>query len=121
MNGEYVSTLQYVVCGLVVLGVLLWLADSKLLAVENAAGPVTWKRIVEAHMEHRMVNVGGSNRPVPHAVPRQFLLKVKLAGGEYEKAVPREIYDRVQINEMVRVRYQRRRLTGAMQLLSVEP
>jgi hypothetical protein len=62
-----------------------------------------------------------NNRPYvrPQARPEMYLLKLDINGRETAGAVPRALYEAVQPGDQVRVTYQRRRITGLLQVLEV--
>jgi hypothetical protein len=53
--------------------------------------------------------------------PEMYLLKLRVDGGETTAVVPRETYEAFKPGDRVRAAYQRRRLTGALEVVRVSP
>ena len=109
---------------LIVAGVLLyvfaWAADTKLLGAQVAVATVSGKEHREMHKTYTMDRIGGVNRAVQRVVPEQYVVKLRLEGKEVEWPVEKDYFRSVQAGQQVRVRYERRRITGSLRVMSLE-
>jgi hypothetical protein len=62
-----------------------------------------------------------NNRPleIPQETPETFVLSLDLSGTRAEGVVARDLFDALKVGDRVQVTYQRRRLTGGLQVVSV--
>jgi hypothetical protein len=108
----------------IVAGVLLyvvgWAADTKLLAVQIAVASVSGKEHRDMKQTYTMERIGNVTRAVPRVVPEQYILKLRIKDQEVEWPVEKDCYQTVEPGQQVRVRYEKRRITGSFQVVSLE-
>ncbi|HEX8200211.1 MAG TPA: hypothetical protein VF590_06965 [Isosphaeraceae bacterium] len=66
-----------------------------------------------------VTQVIGRTQTLPQATPEVYLLRLDIGGATAEGAVTKDLYDALRERDRVRVVYQRRRLTGALVVVSV--
>jgi hypothetical protein len=108
------------IVGGILLYVLAWAADTKLLGAQSAVATVSGKEHREMRQTYTMERIGNVNRAVSRVVPEQYVLKLKVESKEVEWPVEKDYFRSVQIGQQVRVRYERRRFTGSLRVLSLE-
>jgi len=76
--------------------------------------------------EHRDMVKGGrmdviARQPmvVPYTTPEKYILKLEINGRQTEGTVSKSLFDAVQPGDRVQVTFQKRRLTGRVQILDV--
>jgi hypothetical protein len=121
--GLYMVKVMWVVGLVIVIGVALYLlflaADGLGLESQEATATVVGKGYREAGQTYYTQIINNRPQVMPQATPERYLLKLDLAGREVECAVEKGLYDAVQAGDQVRATYQRRRLTGATQVVDV--
>jgi hypothetical protein len=65
--------------------------------------------------------VGGQTRVIPQYTPDLYLLKLRIGNQETSAAVDRDLFESIAEGDRVSVTYQRRRLTGGLQVIRVKP
>ena len=109
--------------GIILLGVcsyfLFFAADG------YGLSPVTTTVTVRAK-EHRPARTGyvtdiiaGKPKPVPRVYPEEYVLKFELLGNDVEGTVSREDYISTEAGDPANVTYQKKRVTGSVQVMSV--
>ena len=117
------SNLMPVLGGIILLGVcgyfLFFAADG------YGLSPVITTVIVRAK-EYRPTRTGyvtdiiaGKAKPVPRVYPEEYVLKFELLGTSAEGTVSRDDYQTIETGDPVVVTYQKRRVTGSVQIMSV--
>jgi hypothetical protein len=86
---------------------------------ENATGQVVAKSYHEAGQTYTTDVVGGTRRVRQTSTPEMYILTLTVGGEQTTAAVDKDLYDTVQEGDQVKVVYQRRRLTGGTQVVSV--
>ncbi len=119
MNGNFMPILG----GLVVIGVLLgygfYAVNAAGLESRSAEAVVLGKDYKPLSRTYSTELIGGSTAVVPKVNAESFLLRLNVDGKESLFAVRKEFYDSVRNGERVRVTYQKRRITGSLQITGV--
>jgi len=120
------STRLFLVIGVVVVaGVLLYYTfltiDGIALADRDTVGTVVDKRYQAAGQTYSTQIIGNRTVVVPQATAAMYIVRIDVEGVLSEASVDKSLYDAVGPNDRVHVAYQRRRLTGAVQIRSVRP
>jgi hypothetical protein len=106
---------------LIIVGLyFLFLAvDGLDLETRNDAGTVIGREHREAARGHRMEII--NNRPlvVPHTTGPKYVLILDIGGQPAEATVFGSLFDAVQPGDRLQVTFQKRRLTGRVQILDV--
>lgn len=100
--------------------VSFWAIDTKLLSSQVGDATVLGKEYRKAGTTYRTEQVGGTTRAIPYATPEMYVLKLQVDGNQAFWAVRKEFYDRAQAGDPLRVRYQKRRITGSLMIISLE-
>jgi len=82
---------------------------------------VVGKQYVKPGTSYQPEPIGGAIITKSVQKPEVYLLKLNLTNHETYAAVGKSFYDSLNLNDQVRVSYQRRRLTGRLQVLAVSP
>ena len=80
---------------------------------------VTDKEYREAGTTYTTQVIGGSTRTIPQTTGEMFILGLDIEGHATEAAVTKDMYSTVRTGDAVQVTYQRRRLTGALQVIDI--
>jgi hypothetical protein len=112
------------IAGIVILIVagacFLFMAVDRLgLARQQGSGTVLGREHRDAVMGQRMDIINQRAMVVPHATPEKYVLKLELEGRQTEGTVSRIFFEEVQPGDRVWVTFQKRRLTGLLQVLQV--
>lgn len=109
--------------GLVLAGVVLYYAfmavDGLGLADQQAQGTVLGKEHRPPGRTYSTQIVGNRTLVVPQTTADAYVLRLDIRGREAGALVDKDTYDAVAPNSQVTVTYQRRRLTGAIQVVAV--
>jgi hypothetical protein len=89
--------------------------------LENQAGTatVTGKEHRPPGKTYRTEVVAGRTRTIPQHTSDTYVVKFTLDGKEFEHPVDREFFEAVGNGDRLAVTYQKRRLTGGVQVVSV--
>jgi hypothetical protein len=82
---------------------------------------VVGKQYVKPGTSYQSEPIGGVTITKSVQKPEIYLLKLNLTNHQTFAAVDKSLYDSLNLNDQVRVSYQRRRLTGRLQVLAVSP
>ena len=108
----------------IIVGVLLyygfWTLDGLGLEDEQGTATVTGKEYVEPGMTYSRQYIGGQLRTLPQTTGEMYILELNIGGEVTSVAVDKNRYDAVKANDEVDVVYQRRRLTGGLQVVELE-
>lgn len=85
----------------------------------QASAVITGKEYRGAKQTYRTELVGGVTRAIPQAVPEMYIVKLRIADRETESPVAKTLYDELREGDQVKVVYQQRRITGALQVKNV--
>ena len=109
--------------GLIVLAVVLYFGfravDAAGIPRQSGSATVTGKEYRPAAKTYRTDLVGGQTRAIPQVSPERYVLKLEFEGKDTECTVSRDLYQSLQQGDRVQVVYQKRRLTGALQVTCV--
>ena len=109
--------------GIILIGVALyysfWAVNSLGLEDRSAIATVTGKEYHAPGTSYQAQNIGGRNYVRPLQTPEAYVLKLNLDNEETSAAVEKGLYDVLNPNDQVRVTYQRRRITGGLQVRQV--
>jgi len=100
--------------------VAFWVIDTKILASQVGDATVVDKECRKAATTYRTEQVGGTTRVIPYATPEMYILKLRVGSGEALWPVPKEFYDKARVDDQLRVRYEKRRITGSLKIVSIE-
>jgi hypothetical protein len=119
-TGRFMYIAGVVILVAVALYFLFMVVDGQALPEEKSTATVIGKGFREAGRTYYTQII--DNRPViiPQAKPEMYLLKLDIGGRETEGAVTKDLYEAVKAADQVRVTYQRRRLSGALQVVQVD-
>jgi hypothetical protein len=95
--------------------------DGNLLASQSATATVIAKEHRKAGTTYRTDKIGNTFRTIPYSTPEMYILKLHVGNKTVEWPVEKSFYDRTDAGSDVRVRYEKRRITGSLKILSVEP
>ena len=93
--------------------------DSLSLEQRHGTATVVGKGYQEGGTSYFTEVIGNQRVVRPQATPDYYFLKLNIDGGATVAVVPRDLHDRIQVGDRVEVAYQRRRLTGALEVVSV--
>lgn len=108
-----------VVVVLIGLYFLFMAVDSLGLADQEGTATVLGKEFREASTTYQTQKVGDRMLTVPQVTPPMYILKLNIAGRKTEGPVDKSLYDAVVAGDRVRVVYQKRRILGQVQIVSV--
>ena len=103
-------------------GYYLFMAvDGMGLASAPGSATVTGKEYREAGTTYTRTVIGarGQSLTLPQAVPEMYILKLVVHGKETECAVTRELYESLEEGTVVDVTYEKRRITGQLQVTRI--
>jgi len=114
---------MYIFGAVVLVCVVGWYSFNAIdsIGLQNQTG--TAKVVAKEHRDARQTYttdiIGGKARTVPRTTPEMYFLRLAIAGRETMGAVDKSLYNAVNPQDEVRVTYQRRRITGGLQIVSV--
>src|SRR5512132_4209281 len=106
--------------GVVLAGVILYYAFMAIDGMGLRPGPVCWTRSIAgpaAPTAHRSSAIARSS--CRRSTPEMYVLSIDVEGVPSEALVDKALHDAVGLRDRVRVTYQRRRFTGAVQIVAV--
>ncbi len=89
------------------------------LETKKDSGTVVGREHREATMGYRTEIINSQPRPVRHYTPEKYILKLDINGQQTEGTVSRGLFEEVQPGDRLQVTFQKRRLTGRVQILDV--
>ena len=114
---------MYVLGAVILVLVLLWLGfmavDGLGLATQRGDATVVGKSHRAAGTTYTTTIINGRSHVVPQSTPEAYLLDLDWSGKRVQGAAERELYESVREGDRVRIDYQRRRLTGGVQVVGV--
>lgn len=114
---------MYILGAIILVGVLGWYSFSAIdrLGLEDQTGAATVvaKEHRDARRAYTTEIVGGTPRAVPHAFPEMYILELEIGGRPAAGIVDKGLYDAVSPRDQVRATYQKRRITGGLQIVRV--
>jgi hypothetical protein len=117
------GTIMYKVGAIVLVGVALYFlftaANTFGLAEQTVTASVVSKAFREAGKTYVTQVIGGKTYTRPQTTPEAYLVTVKLDGKDATGAVDASLFEQLQQGDPVHVVYQKRRLTGATQIVRV--
>lgn len=123
MNQSIPSSPMIWIGAVVVAGVLLYVAfmavDGTGLSHQHGRAAVVGREYKPPGTTYSTQLIGGQTRAVPQVTSELYLLQLELDGRRVEAAVPKSLYDSIENGDEVSVTYQRRRITGAIQVEQV--
>ena len=108
-----------VILGLVALYFLFMAVDGAGLATQTAEAEVVGKEHRPPGRTYTRQVINKQTYTVPQDTPEMFVLALDMDGQRAEGVTDRALYERVESGDRVQVSYQRRRLTGAISVVSV--
>jgi hypothetical protein len=96
-----------------------WALNSLGLENRSAVATITGKEHFHSGTSYQAQNIGGRNFVRQLRTPEAWVLRLKLENEEAFAAVEKGFYDTLNSNDQVRVTYQRRRITAALQVSHV--
>lgn len=93
--------------------------DTVGLNTQSETAFVTGKEHVPMKKGYRTDVVGAQTRVIPQVTPEMYVLRLRIGSSEAAHPVERELFDSVSNGDRLRVTYQRRRLTGGLQVTGV--
>lgn len=118
------GNIMYIVGIVVIAAVALYTAfmgiDGWGLAEEDGSARVTGKEYIEAGSTYMTQVIGGRSFVTSQDRPELWVIELELDGEPTAAAVERAVYESLSVGDEVRVTYSKRRLTGALQVLSVD-
>jgi hypothetical protein len=117
------GSFMYIFGAIIVICVVGWYSFNAIdnLALPNQTG--TARIVAKEHRDARQTYttdiIGGQARTVPRAIPEMYILKLDVDGHEVPSVVDKSFYSAVNPQDEVQVSYQRRRLTGRLQIVNV--
>jgi hypothetical protein len=111
------------VCAIVLAALALYFGfmaiDGFGLPEQSSLSAVLGKHFREAHQNYASQPVGNTHLVRSSTVPEMYILELDIAGTPAMAAVEKGVYDAVRNGDKLQVTYQRRRLTGTLQVTSV--
>ena len=111
--------------GLMLAGILIYFSFTAMnslgLKDRSATARVISKGYRQAGQTYITQKVGNRMLTLPQFTPEMYLLELEIQGKATSCAVAKTIYDRVTAGDQVTVVYQRKRITGGLQVLTVSP
>lgn len=98
---------------------MLLAVNSLGLANQKGSATVSGKGYRKGGQTYYTQYIDGRPLPVPQTIPETYLLKLDIGGRETECAVVHSLCEEVGIQDVAQVTYQRRRLTSALQVVTV--
>jgi hypothetical protein len=89
------------------------------LPMQSGRATVLGKQYRPAGQTYTRQIVGNQTLNVPQATPEMFVLDLDLDGQRVQGTTARALYEQLAAGDEVSVTYQQRRITGALQVLSV--
>ena len=93
--------------------------DSMGLESRTGSALVTAKKHLPPGTTYTTTVINNRTMTVPHTTPEAFVLTLAVAGDTTQGAADRDVYEQVGVGDRVSVTYQRRRLTGGVQVVKV--
>lgn len=114
---------MYILGAIILGGAVVWLGgmaiDGMGLEERTGGAVVTGKFHHEAGTTYTQRTINNRSYVVPQATPEIYALEVDLDGQAAVAAVDRGVYEATAAGDSVHVRYSRRRLTGAIEVVGV--
>ena len=114
---------MYIFGAIILVCVVGWYAFNAIdgigLQSQTGTARVIDKEHRDAHQTYTTDIIGGQARTVARGVPEMYILKLDIAGHEATGAVDKNVYNAVNSLDVVQVTYQRRRITGRLQIVNV--
>lgn len=98
---------------------LFFAADTYALAPATTSAKLTRKEYRAAHMGYTSEIIGGQTKAVPRVYPEAYVVHFELLGKPAEATVLKDTYGALAIGDALDVTYQKRRITGAFQIMGV--
>ena len=121
--GSQSSNFMVILGGVIVAGVLIY---SVFMAINNLGlqkkeglATVVGKGYREAGRTYITQVVGKRTLTIPQTTPEMYILKLDIGGRQTEYAASRSLHNELNAGDKVRVAYQRKRITGSLQVLDV--
>jgi hypothetical protein len=114
---------MYILGAIILVCVVGWYSfsaiDSIGLQNQSGTGTVIAKEHREARQTYTTDIIGGQARTVARTMPEMYALRLDISGHETTATVDRDLYNSVSPHDEVRITYQRRRITGSLQVVHV--
>ena len=111
--------------GLMLAGFLIYLGFTAVnrlgLQDQTAKARVVGKDYKEAGQTYVTQKVGNKTLTIPQSYAEMYLLTLDIQGRPGACAVDKTVYDRLRVGDQVNVVYRRKRITGAIEVVSVSP
>ena len=118
-----VARVMYVLGPIILLSVGGWYGFAALdsLGLESRTGSalVTAKKHLPPSTTYTTTVINKRTMTIPHTTPEAFVLTLTVAGDTTEGTADREVYERIGVGDQVMVTYQRRRITGGVQVVKL--
>lgn len=92
-------------------------ADTYALAPSAATATVLRKEYRPARRGYTTEIIGGQTKAVPRTYPESYVVHFELSGKPAEATLSKDTFDALVAGDSIEVKYQRRRLTGALQVV----
>lgn len=110
--------------GLILIAVLVYFGfqavDAAGLQPQTGTATVLGKEHKPPGKSYKTDIVGGQTRVIPQYTPDLYLLKLRFGNQETTAAVERDLFDAIAVGDQVSATYQRRRLSGGLQVIRVQ-
>jgi len=117
------ARIMYVLGPVILVAVGGWYAfsavDSMGLSSQTGSAVVTGKEHRAAGKTYRTTVINNRTVTIPETTPEAYVLTLALDGDTTVGVADREVYEQVRTGDRVSVTYQRRRITGGLQVVKV--
>ena len=121
VNFPQSARVMYIAGIVILVGVGLYFlfmaVDGMALPRHQTSAVVVGKTHREAGQTYTTQVINNRSYTVPHATPEMFILRLDLLGRPAQYVSDRSLYDALGAGDSLRVTYQRRRLTGTIQVV----
>jgi hypothetical protein len=94
--------------------------DGTGLPLESGSAIITGKEHKPPGKSYRTEIIGGRTQVIPQYTGDMYILKLRLGDTDTARAVDQSLFDSVRNGDRVAITYQKRRLTGGLQVAAVQ-
>jgi hypothetical protein len=114
---------MYIFGAIILVAVAGWFAFSALdrsaLQTQEGRAAVTGKEHRPPGTTYTRTIINNRTVTLPQSTAEAFVLALSIDGGDAYGFTDRELYDAIEVGDSVSVTYQRRRITGAVQVIAI--
>jgi hypothetical protein len=116
---SFMPVLGGIILAVVAIYFLFTAVDGMALSTQSGRAAVVDKQYRPAGKTYTRQVVGNQTLNVPQTTPEMFVLDLDLEGERAQGTTSRALYETLAAGDQVQVTYQRRRITGGLQVLTV--